>query len=319
MPQTDEEVLRELLYRATDDLRAPSAVTVGIVTGHHRRLRSTRILSIATTSVAAAAVAATVLVTRLGPSAPEQVPPLAALPSTTLPATTLPATTLPATKLPVVKLTAMQVLDRLSVTAGRTPTPTGRYVSETLSVQGLGVDYERMSVFDGITGDIWTYQRGSGVPGELPVAKHLSPTRAEFAAWPTNPAKLRTLLLSPAGQALEASQGLAGVEGQTPDDLVFQDATYWLWNPLPSPALRSALYKVLAATPGVEVKTGTTDKAGRPAIEISRYDSVVGVDSATFESPSTGAELEQDFSNAGTNLFESITSSATLPANPYTG
>ena len=329
MHQTDEDVLRELLHRATDDLRAPSAVTAGIVTRHRRRLTSTRILSITTTSVAAAAVAATVLVTRLGPSAPGHAHPPAALPPATIPATTLPGTTLPATslpgatlpatKLPAVKLTAMRVLDQLSVTAGRAPQPTGRYVATTLSVQGLGTNYERMSVFDGITGDVWTYQRGGGVPGELPVAKHLSPTRAEFAAWPTNPAKLRALLLSPAGQALEASQGLAGVQGQTPDDLVFQDATYWLWNPLPSPALRSALYKVLAATPGVVVKTGVTDKAGRPAIEISRYDSVVGVDSATFESPSTGAELEQDFSDAGTDVFGSITSSATLPANPYTG
>jgi hypothetical protein len=309
MPITDEDVLRELLHRATDDVHAPSAVTAGIVTRHRRRLRSARILSITTTSVAAAAVAATVVVTHTGPSASGHARPPAALPSTKLPATTLPPVT----------LTAMRVLDQLSVTAGRVPQPTGRYVSMTMSVQGLGVSYERMSVFDGVTGDVWTYQRGSGVPGELPVAKHLSPTRAEFAAWPTNPAKLRTLLLSPAGQALEESQGMARVAGQTPDDLVFQDATYWLWNPLPSPALRSALYKVLAATPGVEVKTGTTDKAGRPAIEISRYDSVVGVDSATFESPSSGAELEQDFSDAGTNLFWSVTGSATLPANPYTG
>jgi hypothetical protein len=56
MPRTDDDVLRELLHRATDDLHAPSAVTAGIVTRHHRRLRNTRILSITTTSVAAAAV-----------------------------------------------------------------------------------------------------------------------------------------------------------------------------------------------------------------------------------------------------------------------
>ena len=56
MPKTDEDALRELLRRATDDLRAPSAVTDGIVTRHYRRLRNTRILSITTTIVAAAAV-----------------------------------------------------------------------------------------------------------------------------------------------------------------------------------------------------------------------------------------------------------------------
>lgn len=60
------------------------------------------------------------------------------------------------------------------------------------------------------------------------------------------------------------------------------------------------MYKVLAATPVVAVKTGTTDKTGRPTIELSRYDSVTGEQSATFESPSTGTVLEQDFSDAGT-------------------
>ena len=69
MPITDEDVLRELLHRATDDVHAPSAVTAGIVTRHRRRLRSARILSITTTSVAAAAVVATVVVTHTGPSA----------------------------------------------------------------------------------------------------------------------------------------------------------------------------------------------------------------------------------------------------------
>ena len=65
--------------------------------------------------------------------------------------------------------------------------------------------YERTIVFDGVTGDVWTYQHGSSVPGasvpsEFPVAPHASPTRAEFAAWPTSAAKLRALLVSQAGQ-----------------------------------------------------------------------------------------------------------------------
>src|ERR1700728_2653611 len=116
MPKTDEDVLRELLHRATDDLHAPSAVTAGIVTRHHRRLRNTRILSITTTSVAAAAVAAAVVVARVGPSAPSPAQHPVAL---------------PATKLPPVKLTAMQVLDQLSVAAARAPQPTGRYIALT--------------------------------------------------------------------------------------------------------------------------------------------------------------------------------------------
>jgi hypothetical protein len=86
-----------------------------------------------------------------------------------------------------------------------------------------------------------------------------------------------------------------------------------------SPALRAAMYKVLAATPGVIVKTGTTDETGRPAIEISRQDSVTGVWETTFESPGTGAVLEQDFSDAGTAVYVAVTGYATLPANPYSG
>ncbi len=69
----------------------------------------------------------------------------------------------------------------------------------------------------------------------------------------------------------------------------------------------------------VAVKTGTTDKTGRSAIEISRYDSVAGEESETFESPSTGAVLEQAFSDVGTDVYAAVTGYATLPANPYSG
>jgi hypothetical protein len=335
MSVTDDDVVRELLHRATDDVHAPSAVAARIVTRHKRRLRNTRILSITTTGITAAAVVAGVIITRAGPAAPghAQVP-----------------VALPATKLPPVKLTAVQVLDQLSVAAGRAPEPAGRYIARTeidlnplasypknlLSEllnpnvspasraqleQKIG-EYgsERTQVLDGVTGDVWVYQHvvsapGASVPSEFPVTKHWSPTRAEFAAWPTNPAKLRALLVRQAGQTVGLD--INGVT-ETADDLVFQEATEWLWNPLLSPALRSAMYKVLAATPGVTVKTGITDMAGRPAIEISRYDPFAGEES-TFESPGTGALLEQDFTDAGPALYAPVTGSATLPANPYSG
>ncbi|MGH3123439.1 MAG: hypothetical protein ACRDND_20815 [Streptosporangiaceae bacterium] len=242
------------------------------------------------------------------------------------------------------------MLDQLSVAAAHAPQPTDRYVALTEIRLDPGATYpknlrsaflnpkltpsqraqsqrtvteygyERTDVFDGVTGDVRTYQHGSGVPGssvpsELPVAPHGSPTRAEFATWPTNPAKLRALLVSQAGQSVGLD--INGVT-ETADDLVFQEATDWLWNPLLSPTLRSAMYKVLAATPGVTVKTGTTDQAGRPAIEISGYDSFAGGES-TFESPGTGAVLEQDFTDAGAAVYAAVTGYATLPANPYSG
>jgi hypothetical protein len=306
MTKTDDDVLGELLHRATDDLRAPSAVSARIVTRHHRRLRNTRILSITTTSVAAAAVVAAAVVTRIGPSAPSHAGHPAAL----------PATELPATRLPPIQLTAVQVLDQLSVAAGRAPEPTGRYVALTESDIDQG--YERTTVFDALTGDVWTYQNDSSAPGKLPFYSHSSPTRAEFAAWPTNPARLRALLLSPRGQATPEGEEGAGVPyGTPPDDLVFQEVTNWLWNPLLSPALRSAMYKVLAATPGVTVKTGATDMNGRPAIAISRY--AGGDRVTTFQSPSTGAVLEQDFGIVGPAVYTAVIGYATPPANPYSG
>jgi hypothetical protein len=340
MPITDEDVLHELLHRATDDLRAPSAVTDAIVTSHHRRLRNTRILSIATTSVTAAAVVAAVIVTRVGPAVAGHGQNPAALP-----ATGLPATKVPATKLPPVKLTAVRVLDHLSVVAAHAPQPAGRYIALTEIDLDAGVAYpenfpsellnpklapslkerlqqmvteyadERTVIFDGVTGDVWAYQNGEGVPSEGPVTAHWSPTRAEFASWPTNPAKLRALLVRQAGDGV----GL-DILGQiyTADDMVFEEATAWLWNPLLSPALRSAMYKVLAATPGGTVQSGTTDTAGQPAIEISRSDSFAGEES-TFESPETGAVLEQDFTDVGPALYAGVTGYATPPANPYRG
>jgi hypothetical protein len=273
---------------------------------------------------------AAVVVTRVGPSAPDHAQNPAALPATTL---------------PPVKLTAVQVLDQLSVAAAHAPQPAGRYIALTEIDLDPGATYpknllsellnpklppfwkeqfqqmvtehgsERTQVIDGVTGDVWIYQRVASGPSEFPVTKHWSPTRAEFAAWPTNPAKLRALLVSQAGQTVGLD--LNGVT-LTADDLVFEEATTWLWNPLLSPALRSAMYKVLAATPGVTVKTGTTDAAGRPGIEISRYDSFAGEES-TFESPDTGALLEQDFSDAGPAVYAAVTGYATLPANLYSG
>jgi hypothetical protein len=262
----------------------------------------------------------------------------------------------PALPAPAIKLTAQQVLDRLSTAAAAAPRQKGRYVELTetdrapavndpnlqkilariKSVPALRKEYlgtlkklkdmpsvmlfRRTSVIDRLTGDTWTYQQGSGVPSELPVARHGSLTAAQFAAWPTDPVALRALLISQGKQLVAEKEE---VPGETDDDLVFQQASNWLWNPVISPALRSALYKVLAATPAVVVKTGTKDSTGRSAIEISRFDSAAGQDFATFEDPATGAVLESVSSGpdpgVSSAVYQPITSYATLPADPYRG
>jgi len=195
-------------------------------------------------------------------------------------------------------------------------------------------NYARTSVLDSVTGDVWTYQRGAGVPSELPVARHDSPTAAQFDAMPTDTAALRALLLKQAreqqAQAIAeqrrelARAGKKAVIHQprlTDDDFVFEQATTLLWNPLVGPELRSALYKVLAATPGVRVDSHARDDLGRPAVEISRTATATGIEDQTFENPKTGAVLETAFvyqdGTKGTDLYLSVTSRNTVPANPY--
>jgi hypothetical protein len=311
MPGIDEDILRELMHRCTDDLHAPSTVTAGIVRRQRRRRLRNRALSVAATGAAAGTVFAVVA------SASGGVPRPASGRATTAPA---------------VRLTAAQTaLYRLSSAAAGVARPTGRYVELTEKQD----NYSRTSVLDSLTGDVWTYQRGAGVPGELPVARHDSPTEAAFDAMPTDPPALRALLLTQAKQQqaqavaeeqrMMAAHGKKGVAGPQPhltdDDWVFEQATTMLWNPLVGPDLRSALYKVLAATPGVRVDSHARDGLGRPAVEISRYDRATGVDDQTFENPSTGAVLETAFvyrnGTTGTDLYLSVTSSDTLPPNPY--
>jgi hypothetical protein len=325
MPGTDEDILRELMGRATSDLHASPAITARVLTRQRRRRWRSRAVSVAVTSAAAGTVAGVVASGAAGAHS--------ATASGGAPGG--------------IKLTAAQhALYQLSSAAAAAPVPAGRYVQLTEEQSG---DASRTSVIDSRTGDVWTYQQGPGIPGELPMARSDSPTQAQFARWPTNPAALRMMLLVQVKQqqirlqkgfALKLSQQpatlrqrLSMVEAKMPPetsyDLVFEQATDTLWNPLVGPQLRAALYKVLAETPGVTVRTNTTDMRGRPATEISRVDNMAGEITSTFEDPATGAVLESLFvtppdkvigatGSTDYDLYLSITTSATLPANPYT-
>jgi hypothetical protein len=314
MPGIDEDIVRELMHRCTDDLHAPSAVTARVIRRQrHRRLRNRALGAVATGAVAGTAFAVVA-------SASGGVP--------------RPASGHPAGS-PALRLTAAQTaLYRLgsaaAVAAGR---PAGRYVEMTEKQDGYG----KTTVIDSLTGDIWTYQQGAGIPAEPPVDRHGSPTEAAFDAMPTDPAALRALLLEQAKQ--QQAQAIAEEErimaehgknasvahpGLSDDDYVFDQATTMLWNPLVGPALRSALYHVLAQTPGVTVRTGATDALGRAAVQVSRYEKAAAVDEQTFEDPRTGAVLEtafvyRDNGTKGTDLYLSVKGSNTLPTDPYRG
>ena len=311
MPGIDEDILRELMHRGTDDLHASPHITVGIVRRQRRRRLRNRALSVAATGAAAGTVFAVVASASGGAPRPETSPP-----STT----------------PALRLTASQrVLYKLSSAAAGTARPEGRYVVMAEKQD----NYARTSVLDSVTGVVWTYQRGAGVPSELPVARHDSPTAAQFDAMPTDTVALRALLLKQAreqqAQAIAWQQKELKAHGKkgavihqprlTDDDFVFEQATTLLWNPLVGPELRSALYKVLAATPGVRVDSHARDDLGRPAVEISRTATATGIEDQTFENPKTGAALETAFvyqdGTKGTDLYLSVTSRNTVPPNPY--
>jgi len=241
------------------------------------------------------------------------------------------AATAPALRLTAAQTTLYRLSSAAAATAGR---PAGRYVEMTETQDGYG----KTSIIDSLTGDIWTYQQGAGIPAELPVDRHGSPTEAAFDAMPTDPSKLRALLLAQAkqqqAQAIaeenrilaehEKKAAVARPADLSDDDYVFDQATTMLWNPLVGPVLRSALYKVLAETPGVQVRTGARDGLGRPAVEISRYEQAAAVNEETFENPSTGAVLETAFAYRngtppGTDLYLSVTGHRTPPPDPYAG
>jgi hypothetical protein len=310
MPGIDEDIMRELMHRCTDDLHASPHVAAAIVRRQrHRRLRN-RALGVAVAGAAAGTAVAVVA------SAP------GATPSPGPGQTTASG----------IRLTAAQTtLYNLSKAAAKAPArPGGRYVILTEKQD----TYARTSVLDSLTGDVWTYQRGAGVPSELPVARHDSPTAAQFDAMPTDTASLRALLIKQGqeqqAQAIAREQKEMAKAGKkavirephlTGDDWAFEQATTLLWNPLVGPQLRSALYKVLAETPGVRVNDHARDDLGRAAVEISRTATATGIEDLTFENPKNGGVLETAFvyqdGTKGFDLYLSVTSSNRVPPNPY--
>lgn len=291
MPATDEDLLRDLMHRATGDLHARSEITNGIVTASRRRHRRTRALGISVTGAAAAAAVGAAAVATSG-SGPAVRP------------------TQPGSTTPSIQLTAAQrTLKHLSAKAAAATAPAGRWVKMT----ELAGSQHKTTIIDTRNGDVWTYQpdAGKGVPAEL-FSQAGAPTAAQLAAYPTSVSGLRTFLIRQAkqqraqaeqemlAQAKKLPKRLAHLKQitmadqpkETSDDWAFSQAAMTLWNPAISPALRSALFKVIAATPGVVVNAHARDSLGRPAVEISRYDPQAKYTEAVFEAPDATRVLE---------------------------
>ncbi len=336
MPDIDEDIMRELMIRSTADLFARPAATATALKRQRQRQTRNRLLGV-TGIAAAAGLAVGVL----------------AIPSGAHPAAG-DADGSGGTTQTAQLTAAQQTLYGLSAAAAAIHRPDGRYVVMSEKsvdlANGSGNDTEvgpKTSVIDTVTGGGVMYQdiKVSGrngdpqPPAALKAAPGTSPTTKQLDAMPTSPAKLRAFLLAQAKQQLSQAYAEMAVQAKkagkkiptpfpkgpqpTDNDLVFEQAADLLWEPHLSPALRSALYKVLADTPGVQVKAGTKDSAGRPAVEISRVDQVAKAKVETFENPKTGATLESAWVEPSgeflEDLYLSITYTNHIPANPYQG
>jgi hypothetical protein len=107
------------------------------------------------------------------------------------------------------------------------------------------------------------------------------------------------------------------------NDIVFSQAMSFLWNPSTPPALRAALFRVLAAMPGVNVAPSAHDMMGRPAVKLiwTASDTTVYT---VYENPATGAVLEQAYKwpaamalAPGYDLMLKVTRTNTIPPDPY--
>jgi hypothetical protein len=330
----DEDIIRDLLHRSTDHVRPAASIATEVAARQRRRERR-RVVSFGATA-AALGTAAGVIAVVPGHSAPGG-----------------PGAS--GVTRPVIRLTADQrVLYQLSSAAAGQPQGQGRYA--VMSTEGI--DVKDTSVIDARTGNMWSYQKGTdGTPSGKGYNPHYSPTAAQFAAMPTGLDALRAALIAQWRREQKKPVSYPGPRKKgrsrpilvprpivvSHDDIVFQQASDMLWNPLVGPALRSALYKVLADVPGVKVNRSAHDRTGRPAVEISRTDDSGfpggksdGITYATYESHATGAVLEstityppgsvatpQDPHGTSTKyvdtyVYLSVTWASAVPANPYT-
>lgn len=314
MPTTDEDVLRDLLHSGLDDLSlAPGAACAIVTRQRHRELRR-RFATVGVTGVAAA-VAVTVVVG----------------------AETGPASHARQSQAGSVQLTKGQVvLDALAVKAAAQPA-TGRYAvlvderAPTLAV----------TVTDTLTGDVTAYQKGGGAPAVL-TEKHGSLTSAQLAAeLPTSVSALRATLIKLDNANLkqaaaiekkkvaienkEVAKGgkIAVIQKQPAESnnsKVVEEAVDYLYNPLVPAAQRSALFKVLAAIPGVQVSAHSHDSLGRSAIRLRYVSSGSDGTTTVFENPATTRPLEEAFAGrafSGKDILKSITFTNKRPADPF--
>lgn len=307
MPLTDEDIVRDLLHRYTADVY-PDASVASVVAARQRRREIRRRAGSAIAAGAALGVAAGVIA--IVPSRGNGPAVGIGAGGGTGTASAKPGGTASASA-PAVTMTAGQrVLYQLSAAAAKQQPVPGRYVTLYEKESG-NLD---TNVIDTYTGNDYGYQKGfNGAPsGVGAVSKHFSPTAAEFAAMPLDPAALRQSLIA----YFDAQTGAEIPAG----DIVFSQAMNFLWNPSTPPALRAALFRVLAGMPAVRVDPSARDMLGRRAVKISWTASDRTV-YTVYENPANGTVLEQAYNwpdlAPGYDLMLRVTRTNTIPPDPY--
>jgi hypothetical protein len=329
MPLTDEDIVRDLLHRYTEDVQPDGSVAAQVALRQRRREIRRRAGSAIAAGAAlgvAAGVIAVVQPKGNGPAVATGTP--TAAPKGSAPEGAAPH----GATAPAITLTAGQrVLYQLSAAAAKQQATSGRYVTLYEKEDG-NLD---ANVIDTQTGTDYGYQKGyDGAPSGVGAPdKNFSPTAAEFAAMPLDPSALRQSLIAyydaqAAAQAPKWPKGSPAARvtpRPTPaDDIVFSQAMSFLWNPSTPPQLRAALFRVLAGMPGVRVDASARDMLGRPAVKISWTASDTTV-YTVYENPANGTVLEQTYQwpasmdlAPGYDLMLRVTRTNTIPPDPYT-
>jgi putative cell wall-binding protein len=212
---------------------------------------------------------------------------------------------------------------QLGVLAGATGTAatqtaaaanTGQFgvLSEQVILDGLAG--KETVVVDGSSGALTVYKQGGTTETDT------LQSRADLAALPLNDPDTLETDVNTMFATFDSDAGFTG----SADDLFLINAEQVFLNPVASPSLRLAVYAALASDNGdTDVAPGVKDSMGRVGIEIFAADTSDKGKISYIVDPATWTPLEDSVVSDTGQLVErqtilSLTTTATMPADPYT-
>jgi putative cell wall-binding protein len=173
-------------------------------------------------------------------------------------------------------------------------------------------------VFDGLGGTSTFYTQGAGsktIPS--------TPTRADFAAFPTTNASALESAINTKFASVYAAEGYSST---APDAQFLVNAEQVLLNPLASPTLRLAVFAAVTGLANTHLQSGVKDTTGRTGIlvsgTISGNSSLNGDRLGYLLDPTTGTLLEDNIVTptgitVAASTVTAFTTTTTAPADPY--